>query len=798
MTTLRQLCRQLFSTPGFTLVAVLTFALGLGANATLYSFVSQILLRPLPFPEPDRVLAVWGKMADGTKETASLPDFADWQQQNRVFTAMAALSRRPMALTGRNEPLRIVGGRVTEGFAAVLGVQPVTGRWFGAPEDRAGGAKVAVLSDEFWQSRFNRAPDAIGQSLTLDGNPHTVIGVMPRHVQVGAKVDVWVPLAMDPAALPRRGDFLTVFARLKPDTTLAQAQAEMDTITARLTQAYPDTNTGWNVELSTLQADLVGPVRTPLLILWAAVGLVLLIACANIANLLIARSFSRARDHAIRLALGASRGRLLRRQILECWLLAALGGTVGVIGSWWAIGALNALLPLRGIASAPVQLDLGALGFTALVALVASTAAGLAPTWLVAKLNPNDTLKSSGYSSTDAGGRQRLRMALVVAELGLSVALLVGAGLMLRSFTRLLRVDPGYNPPGVLTATVQLPRTAYAKPADQLAFQQRALEQIAALPGVTNAAVTDIPYLGGTNYWSFRVQGRPPLGPGQGIDAMFYTVSPDFHRTLGVRLKQGRLFTAQDTETTPRVALVNEAFVRRHFAHENPLGARISFEDDANNNPVWYEIVGVLNDVKQEDMAQPSYAEVNLCSLQRPISRLNFVLRTDGNPAGLAASLRTTLRGLDANLPVYGVLTAEERLQENLGRSRVIAGLLTLFAAVAVALAALGVYGVISFLVTQRQRELGVRLALGAEPSRLVAQVLREGLLLAGLGAALGLALAGSLAGLLRSQLYDLSPFDPLTYVAVPALLLLVALAACWSPARRAAKTDPMIALRSE
>ncbi len=796
MKNLRVALRSLVKSPGFTLVAALTFALGIGANVTIYSFVSQLLLRPLPFPEAESLVAVWGRVSNGAKEAVSLPDFLDWQKQSTVFTGISAGFRRAMALTGKDEPVRLLAGRVSPGYADVLGVAPLTGRWFNADEDKPGGSRVVVLSEALWQTRFYRQPDILGKSLTLDGQPCTVIGVMPRHFQVAAKCDIWVPLALDPAKSHRRSDFLYVVARLQPGTTMARAQAEMDTITGRLTKEYPDTNTGYGTQLIPLQTDLVGSVRMPLLVLWGAVGLVLLIACANISNLLIARSCARARDYSIRLALGASRGSLLRDQLRECWLLGALGGGLGLLGAGLAVARLNSVLPLDALVTQPVTLDLSTFAFAIGLAFGASTLAGLAPAWLTSRLNLHDSLKSAGHGATAGGHRQRLRAILVVAELGLAVALLVGAGLMLRSFNKLLHEDPGYNPHGILTATVSLPATAYPKPADQAAFQKRVLERLAALPSVGSVALTNVPYLGGGNYLSIVIQGRSPLPPGQGIDAMFYTVSPEFHRTLGIRLKQGRFFTAQDHEKAPHVMVVNETFVRRYFPHENPVGARINFLDD--NNPDWYEIIGVVNDVKQEDLTQPSYPEANICSLQNPISRLNFILRTEGNPAALASPLRAALRELDPGLPPYNVLTAEERLHENLGRTRVVTGLLALFATVAVTLSALGVYGVIAFLVAQRQRELGIRLALGAAPARLVALVMREGITLVALGTAAGLGLAAALTGLLRSQLYALSPFDPYTFATVPLVLGLTALLACAVPARRAAQVDPMVALRAE
>ena len=794
---LRYGTRQLARSPGFTAVAVLTLALGIGANTAIFSVVNGVLLRPLDYDDPDRIIVVWGKHPQIGREAASLPDFTDWRAQNSSFESMTGAGRSFLTLTGGEEPERLMATLVTGDFFDVLRVRPILGRGFLPEEDRPGAGRVVLMSHGLWQRRFGGDPNIVGRALTLNGEVYTVVGVAPPHLKLLSSTELWTPLARDPAQAGRRNDFLFVAGRLKPGVTLEQARADMEALTARLQQQYPNTNTGWSADLVPLHEQIVGGVRPALLVLLGAVGFVLLIACANVANLMLARAGARGREIAIRTALGAGRLRLVRQLLTESLLLAVLGGGAGLLLAVWGAAALAAAsvpgIPRLG----DVQVDATVLAFAASLSVLTGILFGLVPALQAARPDVNESLKEGGRGGAGSLGRHRFRSALVVAEVALSLVLLIGAGLMIRSIHRLANLQTNFNRESLLTLQVTLPQARYPGDTERGLFYQQLLERVRALPGVTSATtLTPLPLTGGGNFWSFSMAGRPDPPPGEVQDASIVFAGEQSVETLKIPLLQGRLYTDAEARNAEPVALINQSLAKRYFSEGGALGQRITFGDPQAPGSQWLTIVGVVADIRQEPVKQEVYPEVYVL---QPRPTMALVLRTTlEDPVSLAPSVRGAVRELDRDLPVSNVRTMDEVLANVLAPRRYSMLLLSLFALVALVLAAVGIYGVMSYAVTQRRHEIGIRLALGAQRSDILRLVVRHGMLLAGVGLAIGLTGAFWLARSLSGLLAEVQATDPVTFFAVAVLLAGVALAACYLPARRAMRVDPMVALRYE
>ena len=795
---LRYAVRSLGRSPGFAFAAIATLAIGIGANTAIFSVVHGVLLRPLPFAESERLVGVWGHHVTIGRETASLPDFLDWRRQSRAVEDMAAFANTRYNLAGEGEPEVVRGVVATANLLPLLGVAPAAGRGFTAGEERSGAARVVMLSDGFWRRRFGGRPDVLGRTLSLSGVPHTVVGIAPPAVRLQQEVDVWTPLVTD-TTLGRRNDFLSVIGRLREGVTLTQAQEELSTIARRLAAEYPASNAGWGVELVGLQEQMVGGIRPALLVFMGAVALVLLIACANVANLMLARVTAREREVTIRTALGASRARLARQLLTESAVLALAGGTAGLLLAAWGVQALRAVGPGTIPRSQEVAIDPVALGFAVGLSLVTGLLFGLLPALRVLRRDPHEGLQRSSRASTGASGVRTTRGALVLAEVALAFMLLIGATLLLRSFDRLQRVNPGFVGQGVLTARLSFPRNSYADPEQRLAFGDRLVERLRATPGVSAAAlVSDPPLSGSVPYWAFAVEGVEPPAPEVVQDAVVFTASPGYFETVGIPLLAGRLLTDADHGDAPPVAVVSQALARRYWPDRSPLGARITFGNPADTASTWLTVVGVVGDVRQESLAEPAYPQVYLPFAQLSVRSVVILARGLSEPLALLPALKAAVAELDPGLPLSEVATLDQITTATLARPRVNAALLGGFALVALALAAVGIYGVITYGVIQRSRELGIRMALGAGSDQLLRLVVRQGMGPVLAGVALGA--AGALAGgrVLRSLLFGVGAADPLTYALVTGFLLAVALTASYLPARRAARADPMVALRNE
>ncbi|MBV9926979.1 MAG: ABC transporter permease [Acidobacteria bacterium] len=795
--------RTLVKSPAFTIVAVLSLALGIGANAAIFSVVNGILLRPLPYPESERVVAVWHtppqESFPGTKRFSVSPaNYLDWKEQSRAFEQMAAYGYAGLSLSAGGDPVPVTGAAVSPDFFSVLRTQAARGRTFSQDEEQPGREQVVVLGHGLWQRAFGANPNVIGQTVTLNSRPYNVVGVMPAGFEFPAEAELWVPLAWDAEERQTRSihDYLVV-ARLKQGASLEQARAEMSTISSRLEQQYPEANKGWGAVVIPLQEDLVGDVRPALLVLFSAVGFVLLIACANVANLMLARGANRRKEIALRIALGATRGRIVRQLLCESVLLAVVGGLLGLLLAGWG-GRLLVRLSAGSLPnSAEVGVDAWALGFTLLVSLAAGVLAGVAPALQFSKNELAETLKQGTGRSAAGSVRQRTRKALVVCEVALSLILLVGAGLMIRSFWKLQNVDPGFDVSNALTLSVGLPSTRYSEPQQVLAFHDRVLEQIRALPGVVAAgSTTTIPLTGGGSKQPFTVEGRPAPPVSEQPLAQTRYVSTDYFKAMGVPLKQGRAFEDRDREGAPQVVIISEAMARRFWPGENPLGKRLTASFHEKLGP--REVVGVVGDVKSNGLDDEGGATMYLPFRQAPRPWITFVARTSSDPQGFVNPLSKAVYAVDREQAISSVRTMEQVLTESLSGRRFNMTLLMAFAGLALALAAVGVYGVMNYSVMLRRRELGIRIALGARARDVLRLVLGQGLALTLVGVGVGMAGAYALTRLMESLLYGVTATDFLTYGSVSGVIILVGLLASFLPARRATKVDPMIALRSE
>ncbi|MGI9041537.1 MAG: ABC transporter permease [Gemmatimonadales bacterium] len=789
--------RSLRHSPGFVAAAVLTLALAIGANTAIFSVVSGVLLRPLPFPQSERLVGVWGHHPAIGRETASQPDFLDWRAGATSFEKMGAAAQTRATLTGEGEPEVLRGVRATADFLPALGVVPALGRGFLA-EEESGSASVVVLGHRFWQQRLGADPGAVGRQIQLNGRGHTIVGVLPDGHEFPWEADAWLPLATD-TVLPRRSDFLTVVGRLSPGATLARARNELRAIAGGLEEKFPDSNTGWKVELVGLQEQVVGSIRPALLVFMGAVGLVLLIACANVANLMLARLTARDREVTIRSALGASRGRLVRQLLTESLVLALAGGALGVLLAVWGVQALRSLGPDTIPRIQEIGLDWRALTFALAVSLVTGLAFGLAPALRLTGGELQGGLREGGRGSTGGSAVRRLRGGLVLAEVALAFMLLIGAGLLLRSFDRLQRVTPGFEAEGVLTARLLLPRAKYAEDGQQIALYSQLLERLAEVPGVRAAGVvSDAPLGDSPDYIAFALEGAAAPDPNMVQDAEAFTASPGYFDALRMPLLSGRGFAAQDGPDAPPVVVINQTLARRFWPGRDPLGERITFGNPADSAAEWRTVVGVVGDIRHVSLDRQPYGQIYLPLAQQPQRFMVIAVRSAGDPGQALGALRYTLAQLDSDLPLSEVRTMEDRIAGSLARPRVSALLLGGFAASALLLAAIGIYGVISYGVAQRTRELGIRMALGAGSTVLLRLVVIQGMAPVLAGIALGCLGAWAGGRLLQSMLFGVGANDPATFVAVAVFLTAVALAASFVPARRAARSDPMAALRAE
>jgi putative ABC transport system permease protein len=796
---LRYGLRMLVKNPGFACVAVLTLALGIGANTAIFSIINAVLLQPLPFSEPDRLVWVWGNIRNGGRSASVSPlDYLDYRAQNTSFEHFAAIFGvpGPFNLTGSGEPERLQGAVATGDFFQALGVNPALGRTFLLENEEPGRDQVVVLSDRLWKQRFAGDPGLIGKTLALDGKMFEVIGVMPAGFNFPRGAELWTPMnfQISPGMKQRKAHFLRPIGRLKPGLTLAQAQADMDAIAAGLEIQYPDSNTGWNLRMVPLREQLVGNIRPTLSILFGAVGLVLLIACANVANLLLVRASSRQKEIAIRMALGAGRRRIVRQMLTESMLLAIAGGTLGVFLAIWGIDLIVAFSGNDIPATAQIGIDGVVLGFTLCVSLLTGVLFGLVPALPATQsARLGETLKEGGRAGGQGASRNRTRNLLVVFETAIAVVLLIGAGLLIRSFVRLQNVGPGFDPENVLTARIDLSREKYNLPEKAASFWSQLHDRLAALPGVEAVGMnTELPLSGQPNDMPFRVEGRP-AEPNQRFGADFRRVNQDYLHSMRIPLKRGREFTEQEVRQGANVVVISETLASGVFGDDDPLGQRLLL---VMNEKTPLEIIGIVGDIRHRTLeADP------LPMMYLPVpstGSTNLTIKVSGDPLSLAAAVRGEVRAIDPDQPIAAIRTMEQVVAESVGAPRYRTSLLGLFAFIALLLAAIGIYGVSSYAVAQRTHEIGIRMALGAEPRDVQLLVIGRGIGLALVGVGAGLIGAFGLTRLLSGLLFGVTATDPLTFGGVAVILTGIALLASWIPARRAARVDPMVALRHE
>jgi predicted permease len=802
---LRYGVRALVRNPGFTAIAVLALALGIGANSAIFSVVNTVLLQPLPYKDSDRLVMVWEDDTAGgfPKDTPAVANYIDWRDQNQVFEGMAAMADQSFNLTGIGDPERIEGKLVSANLFSLLGVAPQVGRTFLSEEDQPGRNGVVVMSHGLWQRRFGSDPNVVGKTLSLNGQTVQVVGVMPANFQFPSREEeLWAPIAFTPQQLASRGrHYLQVVARLKPGITPEKASAEMNTIAVRLQQQYPDTNNQLGVAIVTLREHLVGDIRPALFVLLAAVGFVLLIACANVANLLLARAAVRQKEIVIRVALGANRFRLVRQVLTESLLLAAIGGGLGLLLAIYGVTVLKSFIPATIAQAQAVTIDGKVLLFTFAVSMVTGLVFGLIPALQASNFNLNETLKEGGRDSGAGTRGNRIRSLLVIAEVAISLILLVGAGLLINSFLRLRGVDAGFRSDNLLTMRIVLPDLKYKEHAQRTAFYSDVINRVQALPGVESASVANwIPLVRQGDSTGFSIAGVPDGGPGQRPVVMTRVVDPKYLQTMRIPLLQGRNFEPQDKLESPAVAIINETMAQRYWPNQDPTGKRITTGRFTSTDPNdWITIIGVARDVRQVDLAVEPKPQMYLTYIQADFfAPRHLIVKTKVEPMALAATVRKAVWDVDKDQPVSNIRSMEEVLSESIARQRFSMLLLGIFAAVALVLAAVGIYGVMSYSVTQRRNEIGIRMALGAQKSDVLKLTVGHGLKLVMIGVAFGLAGAFALTRLMSSLLFGVRATDPATFIAISVILVAVALLASYIPARRATKVDPLVALRYE
>ena len=807
MNDLRYAVRMLAKSPGFTAAAVLSLALGIGANTAVFSAINSVLLKSLPYPQPDRIVLVWSedKTQGLHRGQVSATDIADYRAQNHVFAEMSTYTDFRPVLTGAGEPERIFGAQVGDGFFDVMQVKPMLGRVFTAGEQVDGKDSVAVLSYGLWQARFAGDPQIIGKIITLSARPYTVTGVLPAGFHslppglLPAPAQFYRPVAEPPDEKERASRHLRAIARLKPGVTLAQAQSEMDLISRQLEREHPDSDSKLGIHLVTLREDLVSPVRPALLMLFGAVVALLLIACANVGNLLLARSITRHREIAIRAALGASRTRVIRQFLTESVLLATAGGVLGLLGAMWSTSLIETfgsrVIPMLS----GVEIDTRVLAFTLIISIVAGVVFGCAPALRASRVNLNETLSDGGRAPGAVSSRSPLRSALVVTEVALAMVLLVAAGLLIKTVFRLNSVNPGFNSERVLSMNVWLPRAKYPKAENWNAFYERMLQRVNALSGVEAAGLTSVlPVSENFDRRTVEIEGQPQH-PGELSEVDNYIVTPDYLQAMSIPLVRGRTLTSHETTDAPFAVLVSESMARKYWPGENALGKRIRFynSDPAEQRP-WRTVAGVVADVKQYGLDTAGTMALYVPQLQMPQSTMTLVVRTRGDPAAMAEPIRREILAIDPEQAVFNVATMEHVVAESISLRRVSMILLAGFAALALLLAAIGIYGVLAQTVVQRTHEIGIRMALGAQMRDVLNLILGHGMVLVALGILAGIAGGLGATRLIANLLFGIAPNDLPTFLAISLLLGAVALLACYLPARRACRVDPMIALRYE
>ncbi|HVU17402.1 MAG TPA: ABC transporter permease [Candidatus Didemnitutus sp.] len=798
MRDLRLSLRQLAKSPGFTTVALLTLALGLGSCTAIFTVVNSILLRPLAYPEPDRLVII--------RET-NLPDYPEfsvapgqyftWAHDATSFANLAISYNSNYNLTGRGDPIRVNSQRISANYFATLGAHPALGREFTTDEDAPGKGTVAILSHGFWIRQFGGKPDILNQTILLDGQPFTVIGVMPADFQRPGRTEVFTPTAFaDDEHQNHGGHYCAVIGRLKPGVSVEAARSELGVIAERLAKQFPDSNKGWGIKMAPMLEYAVADVRPVLLSLLGAVGFLLLIACANVANLLLARASSRAREIAVRSAIGASRGRLVRQLLGESVLLSILGGSLGLLFAQWGTSALLSFAPASLPRAAEISIDWKVFAFTAAIAAATGIGFGIFPAIQATRLNLNETLKDGGRSPGDGSRRHRLRSALVVSEIAIALILLVGAGLLIRSFLRIQEVDPGFKAADAFTLRLSLPDKKYSDGPRQLQFAEHATDALAAIPGVVAAGASHIvPFTGSDYVLSFTIGGRPPIAPADQPATNYYAVTPDYFRAMGMTLVRGRGFTKQDLPGSPRVAVINEALAKKYFPNQDPIGQRINV---TNGPETWREIVGVVRDTKQYRLDTPVTMQTYEPFAQSPFDFMTFVVRTDGTVHDIATLARNAIFSVDRDQPVASVLPLTTLLADSISRRRFAMFLFAVFSGVALLLATVGVAGVMAYMVNQRTSEIGIRMALGAQRGDVLRMIFGHGVRLIAGGIVLGLVGALLLTQFISTMLFSVGARDPLTFAAIALLLSVVASLACLIPARRATQVDPLVALRNE
>ena len=794
--------RSFLKHPGFALIAVLTLALGIAANTTIFSTLDALILNPFSFPNQQRLLVLWEQnLAVGSLRGSVAPgNFTDWREQTRACEQIVAIDQRAFDLGGAN-PERFPGYGVTQGFFDALAVKAAKGRTFLPEESEPGREQVVVLKHSFWQRHLNGDPNIVGKTITLNRKVFTVVGVMPADFNYPYNSgEMWTPLVFDKDDQHNRvNHYLRVIALLKPGATAAQAQAELHDIAKRSQQQFPETNSGRDVSVLTLTDDAVRGARAGVPVLMGAVGFVLLIACANVANLLLVRAASRQREIAVRLALGASRARLLRQALTESALLGLMGGALGLVVSVWAIQALANGIPEGFSKFIPgwsrLGINFNVLCFTFIVSLLAGCVAGLAPMWYSMRTNLNEALKAGGRSDSGKGGHRRVRSVLVVAEVALSLVLLIGAGLMVRSFVELVNADLGIKPEHVLAMEISLPRDSYDDNAKQLNFYQQLIGRVETLPGVMKTGAIDIvPFSSSDNSNNFQIVGQPPFRKGEEPFVGVRVATPGYFDAIGTALRQGRMFGSQDDTKAGGVILVNETFVKKYLSGQQPIGQRLQLGERKET----HEIIGVVADVKNDDFDEMVDPTSYLPYSQNARRTMNLVIRGTQDSTQLVPAVRSEVRALDSTLPVSNAKTVSQMIDERMSPKRLMTYILGVFALSALLLASIGIYGVMSYAVAQRTQEIGIRMALGARAADVLKLVLKNGMALALIGVGIGLAGAFALTRLLANLLFQVAPTDKFTFIAVAISLILVALLACYIPARRATKVNPLVALRDE
>ena len=796
---LRYAMRMLLRAPGFSAIAILTFAVGIGFNVAVFNVVNGVLLRPLPYPDADRITLVWmDNRRQGIKEDiTSYPNYLDWRGRNTSYEHMAAYTPSAFTLTGAGEPERLTGASVTANFFDVMRVQPIVGRAFTIEHETPGKDNVILISDGLWRRRFGGRPDVLGRSIVLSGRPHEVIGVIPSSLQWPERSELWKPLAPDDQLRAQRNSFwLPVIGRLKPGVPVEQAQSEMDQIGRQLEDEFPRLR-GYGVYVVALHEQLVGSIERPLLVLLAAVGFVLLIACANLANLMLGRTAARRKELAIRTALGAARTRLLRQIITEALLLAWLGGAAGILIAYWATRFFVALggdsIPRRDA----ITMDAPVLAFALVVATIAALLAGVVPALQASRRTVVDHLREGARAGSGAASR-RTRNVLVAAETALAIVLLTGAGLFIRTLSSMHAAELGFRPENVAMMTVSAPGLSYPGAPDVRAFYARLLERLRTLPGVVSAATgTGVLQPLVTNSGNFSIEGKALPPPEERIEYPVEVVSPGYFETVGMTIARGRAFTEADHADAPRVVVINETLARMGWPGEDPIGRRIRPGDDTSQAP-WMTVVGIIRDAHRADVTRPIRPELYFCALQNTPRTQVLMVRTAGDPDAIVPAVRRELQNIDPQLPLFRVTTLERELSLGRTQPQFQAVLLTVFATIALLLASIGIYGVTAHAVGQRTHEVGIRIAMGARRPDVLRMILAQHLRPAFVGLAAGVAGAAVLSRFVRSLLFGVSATDPATFASVAVILLIVAAAACWVPARRATRVDPLVALRTE